>query len=321
MTDEMQSCCAPMRSEDLPKVNNFEITFNDKNIGKHEQVLIPAGKFTMGTEEDFFPIDGESPAREVFVSDFYIDLTAVTNENFSEFITATDYKTEAEIHGWSYVFKGLLNGESRAHKEINHHAFAPWWQAIEGASWKNPVGDGVATESFMELPVIHVSWNDASAYAKWRGLKLPTEAQWEKASRGGLKNMKFPWGNDLHPDGKFMTNIWQGDFPHLNTMEDGFLGPAPAKSFTPNRFGLFNMVGNTWEWTSDFWSARWHKKDLIETRIDPTGPTKAAGNRVLKGGSFLCHDSYCNRYRNSARTFNSPTSSTSHIGFRCTSSD
>lgn len=318
---EIKSCCAPMRTGLSPKIDAAKIPFYKENSGKHKQVLIPGGKFLMGTEEEFFPTDGEGPVREIFVSDFYIDETAVTNENFSEFINVTNYKTEAEILGWSFVFNGFLNEQVRAKTRIGHSILAPWWQAVEGACWRNPIGDGANLEDFMGLPVIHVSWNDASAYTNWRGLKLPTEAQWEKASRGGIENMKYPWGNELQTNGSFMTNIWQGDFPTTNTRQDGYFGLAPAKSFPPNGFGLFNTVGNTWEWTSDFWSARWHKKDLPETRIDPAGPVKAGGNKVLKGGSFLCHDSYCNRYRNSARTFNSPNSSTSHIGFRCVSSN
>lgn len=317
---DFESCCAPIRHNVLPKIIPDDLPLIKADIGNHRQLLIPAGKFTMGGDQIFFPTDGEGPSREVFVSDFFIDEIAVTNKSFSEFIDATNFKTEAEILGWSYVFDGFLNEQNSIQKLVGQNNLVPWWQAIAGAYWKNPIGDGTIPANFMELPTVHVSWHDADAYSKWRGFTLPTEAQWEKASRGGLEKMKYPWGNDLLPNNVFMTNIWQGDFPALNTEEDGYFGLAPSKSFTPNGFGLFNTVGNVWEWTSDFWSARWHKKAASETRNDPAGPTKSAGNRVLKGGSFLCHDSYCNRYRNSARTYNSPSSSTSHIGFRCVSS-
>ena len=271
----------------------------------------------MGSDESFYPTDGEGPARLIWVDEFKISKFAVTNLEFAAFIEDTGYKTEAEIYGWSYVFSGLVDGSIPSRQEIRTAATAPWWLAVEGAFWYRPFGTSETIENTLNHPVVHVTHNDALEFCKWSGCRLPTEAQWEKASRGGLVGKLFPWGDDLYENGNHQTNIWQGEFPHLNSGEDGYLGTAPVDSFKANKFGLYNTVGNVWEWTNDFWSARWHVVESNETRRNPTGPTKVSGNRVLKGGSFMCHNSYCYRYRNSARTFNSPNTSTSHIGFRC----
>lgn len=271
----------------------------------------------MGSDESFYPTDGEGPARLVWVDEFKISKFAVTNLEFASFIEETGYKTEAEIYGWSYVFSGSVDGSIASKHEVSTAASAPWWVAIEGAYWYKPLGTSMTIEDRLNHPVVHVTHNDAIEFCKWSGRKLPTEAQWEKASRGGLDGKLFPWGDDLYESGNHQTNIWQGEFPHLNLGEDGYLGTAPVDSYKANTFGLYNTVGNVWEWTNDFWSARWHIVASDETRKNPTGPAKTSGNRVLKGGSFMCHVSYCYRYRNSARTFNSPNTSTSHIGFRC----
>ena len=271
----------------------------------------------MGTNDSFYPTDGEGPSRSVWLDEFKISKYSVTNMEFASFISETGYKTDAENYGWSYVFNGLPDLSLHSKKVSGVANSAPWWLAIEGANWFTPFGNSTTIEGSLNHPVVHVSHNDALEFCRWSGYKLPTEAQWEKASRGGLSGKLYPWGDELLIKGKHNANIWQGEFPHLNTLEDGFLGTAPVNSFQANGYGLYNTVGNVWEWTSDFWSARWHIPSSDETRKNPLGPQKESGNRVLKGGSFLCHDSYCYRYRNSARTFNSPNTSTSHIGFRC----
>lgn len=271
----------------------------------------------MGTNDFFYPTDGENPSRSVWVDEFQIGKYATTNAEFAEFVNATGYVTEAQNYGWSYVFKGLINEISDSTQLTGIASSAPWWLAIKNANWFYPFGNSLTIEDLLDHPVVHVTHNDALEFCNWAGYKLPTEAQWEKASRGGLEQALYPWGNDLLTQGQHSANIWQGDFPNLNSQEDGFFGTAPVNSFKPNGFGLYNSVGNVWEWTNDFWSSRWHIPESIETRKNPVGPQKASGNKVLKGGSFMCHDSYCYRYRNSARTFNSPNTSTSHIGFRC----
>jgi formylglycine-generating enzyme required for sulfatase activity len=274
---------------------------------------LPGGKFLMGNADaDGFAEDGEGPVREIELPPFAIDATTVTNEQFGRFVEATGYRTEAETFGWSFVFYKLLSDDVLATKP-QLVAEAPWWCAIHGACWNHPGGPQTDLTGRMDHPVVHVSWNDAMAYCKWAGKRLPTEAEWEYAARGDLAQKRFPWGDELEPDGEYRCNIWHGRFPDVNTLEDGYLGTAPAKSFAPNGFGLHNMAGNVWEWCSDWFSPDFHRTG---PRSNPAGPPD--GNaRVMRGGSFLCHHSYCNRYRVAARYRNTPDSSTSHIGFRC----
>jgi formylglycine-generating enzyme required for sulfatase activity len=316
MEETNDSCCAPQRPESPVGATQQEFV-SSSTSSSSDFVSIPAGEFIMGTDEPFYPTDGEGPSRSIWIDEFKISRFSVTNSQFAKFIKATGYVTEAETYGWSYVFNGFIDETTASKQSAGIASSAPWWLAIEGAYWFQPFGNSQTIESMLDHPVVHVTHTDALEFCRWSGYKLPTEAQWEKASRGGLVGKLFPWGDELLEGKQHNTNIWQGEFPHLNTQEDGFLGTAPVNSFTPNNFGLHNTVGNVWEWTNDFWSARWHIRSTDETRKNPTGPQKDAGNRVLKGGSFMCHDSYCFRYRNSARTFNSPNTSTSHIGFRC----
>lgn len=316
MVDSNISCCAPSRTASNPQlkygVNSLNTSLDSSNF-----VSIPAGEFVMGTNSNFYPTDGEGPSRSVWLDEFKISKFSTTNSEFAYFVDSTGYKTEAEIYGWSYVFNGLMDDQSNSKIVLGIASTAPWWLAIEGAYWFRPYGNSFTIEEIPDHPVVHVSHNDALEYCKWAGYKLPTEAQWEKASRGGLVEKIYPWGDEFLKNGMHQTNIWQGNFPDLNTKEDGFIGTAPVNSFYGNNYGLFNTVGNIWEWTNDYWSNKWHIPESEATRRNPKGPSKTSGNKVLKGGSFLCHDSYCFRYRNSARTYNSPNTSTSNIGFRC----
>lgn len=307
------SCCAASRMPSEKTDDNVIVAKRTAAISADSMIKLPGGKFLMGTnDEEGFPADGEGPIREISLDSFYIDETTVTNFQFAEFIKTTSYKTEAEQYGWSFVFYGLLSEEQQK-EDYQVAAPTPWWCAIQGAQWNHPEGKGTNIEERMDHPVVHVSWNDANAYCQWSGKRLPTEAEWEYAARGGLVQKKFPWGDELTPGGKHRCNIWQGNFPDYNNMEDGFLGTAPAKSFKPNNFGLYNMSGNVWEWCNDWFSKDFHKTG---SRNNPRGPSNGE-SKVMRGGSFLCHRSYCNRYRVAARSSNTADSSTSNIGFRC----
>lgn len=311
MPDTKSSCCTVSRASS--PVERTAVSFANKKVSTEGMIHLSGGNFMMGTDDkEGFPADGEGPVREITLDSFYIDATTVTNENFKDFIEDTHYKTDAERFGWSFVFYGLLPEVIlQSHPQVAAHA--PWWCAINGATWDHPEGKESNLLEKMDHPVVHVSWNDAMAYCQWSGKRLPTEAVWEYAARGGLVQKKFPWGDELTPGGAHRCNIWQGHFPDYNSLEDGYLGTAPAKSFKPNDFGLYNMSGNVWEWCNDWFSPDFHQRD---TRVNPQGPSE--GNaKVIRGGSFLCHHSYCNRYRVAARTSNTPDSSSSNTGFRC----
>lgn len=277
-------------------------------------VEIPAGTFTMGNVgTDANPLDGEGPLREVTVAAFRLDVTTVDNDQFRRFVEATGHVTTAERDGWSFVFALLVPEDAGRDAKVVYAA--PWWWAVPGACWNRPEGPGTTIENRADHPVVHVSHDDAAAFARWAGKRLPTEAEWEYAARGGLDGATYPWGDDLRPDGTWRCNIWQGDFPRVNTLEDGHLGTAPAGSYEPNGFGLHQMVGNVWEWTADRWTTH-HRPGPLH---DPSGPTEGE-ERVRRGGSYLCHDSYCNRYRVAARDHSHTADTTGNIGFRCASS-
>jgi formylglycine-generating enzyme len=276
-------------------------------------VELPGGTFLMGTGyQPGFPADGEGPVRPVSLSPFSVDTNPVTNADFAEFVTATDFRTEAETFEWSFVFWAHIPKDRFEELVEDTVAEAPWWCKVPGASWKHPLGPGSDIEAKQNQPVVHVSWNDARAYAAWAGKKLPTEAQWEFAARGGLEQKLYPWGDELTPGGKHRCNIWQGQFPLDDTAEDGYAGACPVDSFPPNGYGLYSVIGNVWEWCADWFQTAWAAK----LTHDPAGPPRGQA-KVMKGGSFLCHASYCNRYRVAARTSNTPDSSASNIGFRC----
>lgn len=268
----------------------------------------------MGTDyPEGFPEDGEGPVREVFLDPFSIDRYPVTNELFAEFVRETGFRTDAERFGWSFVFWSHIPKRQFSELVEDTVAAAPWWCKVRGASWDAPEGPGSTITGREHHPVVHVSWADASAFAAWSGLRLPTEAEWEYAARGGLVQKLYSWGDKLRPGGGHMCNIWQGDFPNNDTGDDGYTGTCPVDAFPPNGFGLYSVTGNTWEWCTDWFDVEFHRTADMH---NPKGPSQGTG-RVIKGGSFLCHKSYCNRYRVAARTFNTPDSSTGHIGFRC----
>ena len=282
--------------------------------GRHavSQVALPGGEFLMGDARgDGNPGDGEGPVHPVRVGPFTIDATAVTNADFARFVDATGYRTEAETFGFSAVFH--LAVAARPEDILGRAAGTPWWLAVQGADWRRPTGPSATPDRLDDHPVVQVSWNDAVAYCEWAGRRLPTEAEWEYASRGGLDGARYPWGDDLlDRSGRWQVNIWQGTFPTVNDLDDGYLTTAPVRSFAPNSFGLWQTVGNVWEWCADWYAADYYPRSAL---IDPQGPERGS-SRVLRGGSYLCHDSYCNRYRNSARSSNTPDSSMGNAGFR-----
>ena len=272
----------------------------------------------MGSDgPDGFPEDGEGPARLVDVGPFAISAYAVTNAQFGVFVRETGFVTTAERQHWSFVFRGLVPAETAA-RIARVPADTPWWLPVPGAYWAQPEGPGSTILERLHHPVVHVSWHDAEAFCVWSRTRLPREAQWEFAARGGLAGAVYPWGDDLTPRGEHRCNIWQGHFPAQDTAEDGYAGTAPVHAFAPNDFGLYNVAGNVWEWCADWFSPAYHHET---GRDEPLG-RRETGIRSIRGGSFLCHRSYCNRYRVAARSGNAPDASSSHIGFRvCRGSD
>jgi formylglycine-generating enzyme required for sulfatase activity len=280
------------------------------------QSLIPAGSFIMGDSTgDGREPDGERPLHRVSLPAFSIDSHSVTNDAFAAFVADTGYRTESETFGYSAVFGLAFAGDEE--DILGSPPPTPWWLGVAGADWRHPGGRRSSLAGLGDHPVVHVSWNDAQAYCAWAGRRLPSEAEWEYASRGGLEGARYPWGDDLLVDGQWNCNIWQGVFPTVNDRVDGYLATAPARHFRPNGYGLFQTVGNVWEWCEDWYDSSYYTRS---PEASPTGP-EGGQQRVLRGGSFLCHDSYCNRYRNSARSQNSPDSAMSNAGFRTVARD
>lgn len=328
---DSQSCCAPDRGEEsavfaaTPEqvaANSSELAGdsgclaaeNGNNAASFDLVRLDGGNFRMGTDDRRFPADGEGPVRDVSVDGFGVSARLVTNEDFDAFVSATGHVTDAERFGWSFVFKDFVSAEvERGVSQVVQGS--EWWWRVDGSYWREPEGTGSGVEDRGDHPVTHVSWTDAMAYCDWVGGRLPTEAEWEFAARGGLDQARFAWGDELEPEGEHMCNIWQGEFPNVNTLGDGWHGTSPVGSFAANGYGIYDVAGNVWEWCSDWFSASFHRNARRVTRENPKGPRNGSA-KVIRGGSYLCHDSYCNRYRVGARTANTPDSSTGNLGFR-----
>ncbi|WP_191839105.1 formylglycine-generating enzyme family protein [Catellatospora chokoriensis] len=318
MAEHPPACCAPSAGSAGPAL----LTLTARPRPAHpaagtpsraaaRTVAIPGGRFLMGTDDaEGFPADGEGPVRQIELSPFRIDPTTVTNAQFATFVKATGHVTDAERFGFSFVFDGFLPPQLA--RQAQRVQAAPWWAVVPGTDWRHPHGPGSDAGALQNHPVVHVSWHDAQAYCDWSGTRLPTEAEWEYAARGGLEQARYPWGDELTPGGRHLCNIWQGDFPTRNTAADGHLGTAPVKAYRPNGYGLYNVAGNVWEWCADWFSVDFH---VTGPRLDPTGPAEGT-SRVMRGGSHMCHESYCNRYRIAARSANTPDSSAGNIGFR-----
>lgn len=317
----MTSCCSPGGSDlqvhlqrpDRVSPPLFEVLSHDlkQSMLKDICVPVPGGDFMMGDHSGRgYSADGETPVHRVTLNGFSISTITVTNAQFKQFVKATGYETTAERLGVSAVFYAAFKG---ARSDILHTVQGlPWWLAVQGADWKHPHGPASTIHGKEDHPVVHVSWFDAVAYCDWAGARLPTEAEWEYAARGGLKGAEYTWGDDLLPGGRWSCNIWQGKFPTENIAADGFLTTAPVKTYRPNGYGLWQMSGNVWEWCQDWFNNEYYSRS---ERANPTGP-ESGHRRVMRGGSYLCHDSYCNRYRVTARNANTPDATAGNIGFR-----
>ncbi len=309
-------------------------------LGPPGMVWIPGGEFTMGSNEPDAP-PAERPAHRVRVDGFWMDTAEVTNARFREFVAATGYATTAELPvDWEQLRMELPPGTPKPpddrlapgslvffppDRRVSVRDREAWWRWVAGANWRHPEGPGSSIEGKDQHPVVHVSWDDAVAYAKWAGKRLPTEAEWEFAARGGLEGRKYAWGDDFRPADKPLANTWQGHFPETNTLDDGFLRTSPVNVFPPNGYGLHDTIGNVWEWCAD-----WYKPDAYrsssgqEVAVNPRGPSASFDpnepyqpKRSTRGGSFLCSPNYCSNYRPAARRGTAPDSGMSHLGFRC----
>jgi len=299
--------------------------------------FIPRGIFTMGSEA-FYP--EEAPLRRVKVDDFWIDETPVTNAQFARFVEETGHVTAAQIAPDPRDYPGMLPGMDKAGSLVFRPTDGPvdmrqpgnWWKFEFGADWAHPLGPDSSISGLEDHPVVHVAWSDAQAFAKWAGKSLPTEAEFEFAARGGLAEADYAWGDELAPGGALLANYWQGHFPYENSLDDGWERTSPVRSFPPNGYGVYDMIGNVWEWTQDWWaegramagkgkqsccSVSNPRGGTLRGSFDPAMPKVRIGRKVLKGGSHLCAENYCRRYRPAARHPEMIDTSTTHIGFRC----
>lgn len=303
-----KSCCTPTRKQDEPApIDNIDLGQRETCFA--DTISIQASRVYLGTRAQKIRVDYEGPLRRPRLKAYSIDRTAVTTARFAAFVKDTGYVTDAERFDWSFVFFNQLPDGFTDTRALAGHE---WWRAVDGANWRAITGTGNTQDQCADHPVVHISSNDSQAFAKWAGGRLPTEAEWEHAARGGLGDVKFPWG-DAEPDDTqfFPCNIWQGNFPQTNTAADDFNATAPADSFQPNGYGLMNMVGNVWEWTADPFV-----NDVMQRKLGEKITPVLQSHALLKGGSFLCHKSYCYRYRIAARMGNTPDSTSTHMGFR-----
>ena len=303
-----RACCAPQSSKTRDMADG-PVRVAARSSEDHGLIALTGGSFLMGAADGPHPQDGEGPVRRVTLDGFSIASLTITNAQFQRFFEDTGYRTVAEQVGTSFVFELLLPMNC---EDVPRAKTAPWWCEVSGACWHHPEGPfGESVRARPDHPVVHISLADAHAYCEWSGMILPTEAQWEYASRGGLEAQPFPWGDSLEPEGVHRSNVWQGQFPKSNTAEDGFVGTAPSKCYAPNGFGLFGMTGNIWEWTAD----RFTTLHSPRPQANPSGPLNGDFN-VAKGGSYLCHSSYCQRYRTSSRQALDPFTTAGNLGFR-----
>ena len=311
---ESKVCCAPRAHRIAPppsKPGPGRASDALKAACEECLVTLKGGFFQMGARKSRYPADLDSPPRRVMVDSFRIGRTSITNALFAQFVDETGYRTTAEQEGWSYVFQSFLD---RPGDFPDHAAQTPWWRRVDGACWSLPEGPGSSIGARMDHPVVHISWDDAAAFCAHTDMRLPTEAQWEYAARGGKAGLRHPWGNALVPASGHGQNVWQGPFPLEDLADDGYRGTAPVGAYAPNGFGLFNMTGNVWEWCAD-WFGPLPQGVPSRPPKNPQGPPEGPG-RVIRGGSYLCHASYCERYFVHSRTWNTPDSTTGHMGFR-----
>ncbi len=335
ISDRTTSCCAPATAPAASSPGPIPletraaapapVSAEPVTRSTRGQVPIPGGTFTMGDGfGEGYPADGEAPAHLVTLAPYLLDATAVTNAQFATFVKDTGHVTEAERIGLSAVFHAAV--AAGPGDVLGSATGTPWWLVVKGADWRHPAGPRSDGGDLANHPVVHVTFRDARAYCRWAGKRLPTEAEWEYAARGGLEGARFPWGDELTPRGRWQCNIWQGRFPDRNTLDDGHLTTAPVRSFRANGHGLFNMAGNVWEWCQDRFSPTTYADragagpvvDPVAPGSEDPGPGAGGGiARVIRGGSYLCHDSYCHRYRVAARSSNTAESASANIGFRC----
>lgn len=338
VVDETMSCESSLPAR-FSGANTQKIIQGSNKVSYEGMVKISGGEFLMGASDKEGRSD-EYPQHKVKLAGFWMDATEVTNAQFEKFVKATGYITTAEIKpNWEEIKKQLPEGTPKPDESllvaaslvftptttaVNLNDASQWWTWTKGASWKHPHGPESSIKGKENYPVVHISWDDANAYAKWAGKRLPTEAEWEFAARGGLIDKKYFWGNEEPKKGKIKANIWQGKFPYLNTVADKFTGSAPVKSFAPNGYGLYDMAGNVWEWCSDWYAPEYYKEINNKLADNPQGPLKSNDlmeptipKKVVRGGSFLCNASYCKGYRVTARMKSSPDTGLEHTGFRC----